>query len=125
MHGHLLLSFDLKEFDPEIERTLKALRVQRKITNTFDIEMVENPRALRKYFTPNTYNSPIGLDERNHQMVDSSCGGTFLNKTAYLTNKSMQFKNFIDKTTYIRTHKIQAEEIILISPGGNKEGKVN
>ncbi|KAI5676582.1 hypothetical protein M9H77_07532 [Catharanthus roseus] len=78
--------------------------------------MAENPPALREYFTPNTYNSPIeksllfpnkimnnfmrvGRDlknffvlalimkslngnERNRQMVDSSCGGTFLHKTA-------------------------------------------
>ncbi|KAI5650055.1 hypothetical protein M9H77_36060 [Catharanthus roseus] len=34
MHGRLSLSVDLKEFDPEIERTLKALRAQGKIINT-------------------------------------------------------------------------------------------
>ncbi|KAI5657805.1 hypothetical protein M9H77_26598 [Catharanthus roseus] len=155
MHGRRSLSVDLKEFDPEIERTLKALRAQGKITNTFDIKMAEHPQALREYFTPNTYNSPVGnripeieanhfeikastiqmirlnigythrsllfpqqnneqfheswerfkellrscphhevpkwqqiqsfysgLDEINRQMVDSSCGGTFLHKTA-------------------------------------------
>ncbi|KAI5654389.1 hypothetical protein M9H77_31576 [Catharanthus roseus] len=154
MHGRRSISVDLKEFDPEIERTLKALRAQGKITNTCEVKMAENPRALREYFTPNTYNSPIGnrlpeieanhfeikastiqmirlnigctqittfsqqnneqfheswerfkellrscphhevpkrqqiqsfysgLDERNRQMVDSSCGGTFLHKTA-------------------------------------------
>ncbi|KAI5675807.1 hypothetical protein M9H77_06757 [Catharanthus roseus] len=125
MHGHRSLSVDLKEFDPEIERTLKALRVQGKITNTFDIKMAEHPRALREYFTPNTYNSPIGLDERNRQMVDSSCGGTFLHKTADEANKSLQLKDFTGKMTPIQTHTIQAGEIILISPGSNKEGKVN
>ncbi|KAI5663838.1 hypothetical protein M9H77_23161 [Catharanthus roseus] len=157
MHGHRLLSVDLKEFDPEIERTLKALRAQGKIINTRDIKMAENPQASKEYFTPNTYNLPVGnrlpeieanhfetktstiqmirlnigcthvkeknnyffqqnseqfheswerfkellrscpnhevpkwqqiqsfysgLDERNCQMVDSSCGGTFLHKT--------------------------------------------
>ncbi|KAI5672355.1 hypothetical protein M9H77_12719 [Catharanthus roseus] len=35
------------EFDPEIERTLKALRAQGKITNTCEVKMAENPRALR------------------------------------------------------------------------------
>ncbi|KAI5656990.1 hypothetical protein M9H77_25783 [Catharanthus roseus] len=128
MHGHRSLSVDLKEFDPEIERTLKALRAQGKISNTCEIKMAENPRALREYFTPNTYNSPIGLDERNHQMVDSSCGGTFLHKTAdenLCRNKSMQPKDFTDRMTHIQTRTIQAGEIILISPGGNKEGKFN
>ncbi|KAI5649111.1 hypothetical protein M9H77_35116 [Catharanthus roseus] len=174
MHGRCSLFVDLKEFDPEIKRTLKALRAQEKNSNTCQVKMAENPRALREYFTPNTYNSPIGnrlpeieanhfeikastiqmirlnigcthsreflkkyfsmgqltrlrreittfsqqnneqfheswerfkellrscphhevpkwqqiqsfysgLDERNRQMVDSSCGGTFLHKTA-------------------------------------------
>ncbi|KAI5673641.1 hypothetical protein M9H77_14005 [Catharanthus roseus] len=64
MHGRRSLSVDLKEFDPEIERTLKGLRVQGKITNNFDIKMAEHPRALREYFTPNTYNSPIGTSRQ-------------------------------------------------------------
>ncbi|KAI5654168.1 hypothetical protein M9H77_31355 [Catharanthus roseus] len=42
------------------KRTLKALRAQGKIINTCEVKMAENPRALREYFTPNTYNSPIG-----------------------------------------------------------------
>ncbi|KAI5677348.1 hypothetical protein M9H77_08298 [Catharanthus roseus] len=59
MHGRRSLSVDLKEFDPKIEGTLKALRAQGKITNTCEVKIAENPRALREYFTPNTYNSPI------------------------------------------------------------------
>ncbi|KAI5677965.1 hypothetical protein M9H77_08915 [Catharanthus roseus] len=64
MHGRRSLSVDLKEFDPEIERTLKALIAQGIITNTFDIKMAEHPRALREYFTPNTYSSPIGTSKQ-------------------------------------------------------------
>ncbi|KAI5668210.1 hypothetical protein M9H77_18063 [Catharanthus roseus] len=36
------------EFDHEIERTLKALRAQGKITNTCEVKIAENPRALRE-----------------------------------------------------------------------------
>ncbi|KAI5658417.1 hypothetical protein M9H77_27210 [Catharanthus roseus] len=64
MHGRRSLYVDLKEFDHEVERTLKALRARGKITNTFDIKMAEHPRALREYFTPNTYNSPIGTSRQ-------------------------------------------------------------
>ncbi|KAI5682533.1 hypothetical protein M9H77_03761 [Catharanthus roseus] len=41
MHGRRSLSVDLKEFDPEIERTLKALRAQGKITNTCSESMTQ------------------------------------------------------------------------------------
>ncbi|KAI5677131.1 hypothetical protein M9H77_08081 [Catharanthus roseus] len=64
MHDHRLLCLDLKEFDPEIKCTLKELRARRKITNTCDIKMAENLRALREYFTPNTYNLPIGTSRQ-------------------------------------------------------------
>ncbi|KAI5648348.1 hypothetical protein M9H77_34353 [Catharanthus roseus] len=40
-------------------------------------------------------------------------------------NKSMQLKDFTGKMTPIQTRTIQAGEIILISSGNNKEGKVN
>ncbi|KAI5653659.1 hypothetical protein M9H77_30846 [Catharanthus roseus] len=42
MHGRRSLSVDLKEFDPEIERTLKALRAQRKITNTCETQILDS-----------------------------------------------------------------------------------
>ncbi|KAI5672883.1 hypothetical protein M9H77_13247 [Catharanthus roseus] len=45
--------------------------------------------------------------------------------TNSLNNKSMQLKGFTGRTTHTQTPTIQAGEIILISPGGNKEGKVN
>ncbi|KAI5677296.1 hypothetical protein M9H77_08246 [Catharanthus roseus] len=40
-------------------------------------------------------------------------------------NKSMQHKDFTGRTTHTQTRTIHVGEIILISPGGNKEGKVN
>ncbi|KAI5680526.1 hypothetical protein M9H77_01753 [Catharanthus roseus] len=63
--GRRSLSVDLKEFDPEINHILKALRAQREITNTCE--------QIQSFYS--------GLDERNRQMVDSSCGGAFLHKT--------------------------------------------
>ncbi|KAI5678055.1 hypothetical protein M9H77_09005 [Catharanthus roseus] len=84
MHGRRSLSVDLKEFDPEIEHTLKALGAQGKFSNTCQIKMAENPRALREYFTPNTYNSPIyeawdlfeNLSDNSQQHATSSRVGT-------------------------------------------------
>ncbi|KAI5649803.1 hypothetical protein M9H77_35808 [Catharanthus roseus] len=46
MHGRRSLSVDLKEFDPEIERTLKALRVQEKITNTCEEKVLSALKGL-------------------------------------------------------------------------------
>ncbi|KAI5676859.1 hypothetical protein M9H77_07809 [Catharanthus roseus] len=39
--------------------------------------------------------------------------------------KSMQLKDFIGRTTHTQTRTIQAGKIILISLGGNKDGKVS
>ncbi|KAI5656596.1 hypothetical protein M9H77_25389 [Catharanthus roseus] len=40
-------------------------------------------------------------------------------------NKLMQLKDFTGRTTHIQIRTIQTGEIILISPRGNKKGKVN
>ncbi|KAI5666858.1 hypothetical protein M9H77_16711 [Catharanthus roseus] len=42
MYGRRSLSVDLKEFDPEIERTLKVLRAQGKISNTCTSRQIGN-----------------------------------------------------------------------------------
>ncbi|KAF7812204.1 uncharacterized protein G2W53_033180 [Senna tora] len=47
------LSFDLKSYDPEIERTLRLLRAHQQE------EMAGEPlRPLKEYFTPSNYDSP-------------------------------------------------------------------
>ncbi|KAF7812024.1 uncharacterized protein G2W53_033000 [Senna tora] len=47
------LSFDLKSYDPEIERTLRLLRAHKQE------EMAGDPlRPLKEYFTPSKYDSP-------------------------------------------------------------------
>ncbi|KAI5657129.1 hypothetical protein M9H77_25922 [Catharanthus roseus] len=42
MHARRSLFVDLKEFDPELERTLKALRAQREITNTCETQILDS-----------------------------------------------------------------------------------
>ncbi|KAF7841481.1 uncharacterized protein G2W53_003779 [Senna tora] len=53
MLGRRSLSFDLKSYDPEIERTLRLLRAHKQE------EMAGEPlRPLKEYFTPSNYDSP-------------------------------------------------------------------
>ncbi|KAF7812191.1 uncharacterized protein G2W53_033167 [Senna tora] len=53
MLGRRSLSFDLKSYDPEIERTLRLLRAHKQE------EMAGDPlRPLKEYFTPSNYDSP-------------------------------------------------------------------
>ncbi|KAI5672243.1 hypothetical protein M9H77_12607 [Catharanthus roseus] len=75
------------EFDHEIEHTLKALRAQREITNTYDIKMAENPRALRERDEGKLPSHPIEnpranyheeakavITLRNRNLVDNKVG---------------------------------------------------
>ncbi|KAI5649780.1 hypothetical protein M9H77_35785 [Catharanthus roseus] len=73
--SHRSLSLDLKVFDSDIERTLKALREKSKITDTCEVNMTGNLRALRECFIANTYNSPIVLNTlpANYPNVQSVC----------------------------------------------------
>ncbi|KAF7801056.1 uncharacterized protein G2W53_044429 [Senna tora] len=53
MLGRRSLSFDLKSYDPEIERTLRLLRAHKQE------QMAGDPlRPVKEYFTPSKYDSP-------------------------------------------------------------------
>jgi len=57
MLGRCSFSLDLKEYDPEIERILTEIIAKKKFVKE---EMDgEQPRQLKEYFTPGTYNSPL------------------------------------------------------------------
>ncbi|KAI5661948.1 hypothetical protein M9H77_21271 [Catharanthus roseus] len=62
-HGRRLLSLDLKEFDLEIECTLKTLRAQRKSINT-----CENPKANYQE------QAKAVITLRNRKLVDNKVG---------------------------------------------------
>jgi len=60
MQGSRSRVHDLLPFDPEIERTLRNIRVEiRTIESSPPPEIAEEqPKLLRKYFTPTIYTSP-------------------------------------------------------------------
>ncbi|KAI5667937.1 hypothetical protein M9H77_17790 [Catharanthus roseus] len=78
--------------------------------------------ALSKKFDKLLALNTLPTNSPNVQSVCAICSSPCHNLCG---NKSIQPKDFKDRMTHIQIHTIQAGEIILISRGGNKEGKIN
>ncbi|KAI5682203.1 hypothetical protein M9H77_03431 [Catharanthus roseus] len=87
-----------------------------------NVELSLKVDALSKTFDQLLALNTLPTNSPNVQSVCAICSSPSHN---LCKNKSIQPKNFTDRTIHIQTHAIQAREIILISPGGNKDGKVN
>ncbi|KAI5662216.1 hypothetical protein M9H77_21539 [Catharanthus roseus] len=89
---------------------------------TQNVDLSSKVDALSKKFDKLLALNTLPTNSPDVQGVCAICSSPSHN---LCRNKSMQLKNFTGKMTHIQTCTIQAAEIILISPGGSKEGKVN
>ncbi|KAI5648412.1 hypothetical protein M9H77_34417 [Catharanthus roseus] len=89
---------------------------------TKNVDLSSKVDALSKKFDQLLVLNTLPTNSLNVQGVCAICSSPSHTLCRY---KSMQLKDFKGKTTHTQTRRIQAGEIILISPGSNKEGKVN
>ncbi|KAI5648401.1 hypothetical protein M9H77_34406 [Catharanthus roseus] len=88
---------------------------------TQNVDLSSKVDALSKKFDQLLALNTLPTNSLNVQGVCAICSSPSHNLCRY---KSIA-QDFKGKMTHIQTRRIQAGEIILISPGGNKEGKVN
>ncbi|KAI5639609.1 hypothetical protein M9H77_00156 [Catharanthus roseus] len=89
---------------------------------TQNVDLSSKVDALSKKFDQLLALNTLPTNSLNVQGVCAIFSSPSHNLCRY---KSMQLKDFKGKMTHIQTRRIQAGEIILISPGDNNEGKVN